>query len=132
MPAYVVNIDGVADLSAEILNIKLESKIPANSNARSSSLELILTIEGRISFDADNLFMRDNMKNILEWSLVKPQEKDSYKKVTLEYTHADAPRKYELPNAFPLSYTETFDDTDGKFVLVMKQKADRNDDIVIS
>jgi len=132
MAAYVVNIDGVADLSEEIENIKLESKIPDSSNARSSNLNVVLTIEGRISFDADKVLMRDNTKSIMEWSLVAPAMRDSYKKVTLKYTHADAPRSYEFPNAFVLSYTETFGRTDGRFVLVLKQKEDRNDEVVIS
>jgi hypothetical protein len=132
MAEYVVNIDGVADLSEEIENIKFESKIPVTSNARSSQLEIILTIEGRISFDIENLLMRDNTKKILDWSLVKPSLADSYKKVTLEYTHAGAPRKYELSHAFILSYTETFDETDGKFVLVLKQKEDMVKEVVIS
>lgn len=129
---YKIIIDGVADLSEEILKVEFESRIPATSNARSSNLEILLTVEGRISFSSAKTLMKDNMQKIAEWSLTKPSLTDSYKKVTLEYTHAAAPRKYELSDAFVLSYTETFGDTDGTFVLVMKQKEDMAEEVTIS
>jgi len=129
---YKVIIDGVAELSDEILEVKFVSKIPESSNARSSDIVVFLTIKGRISFMESKTLMKDNMKNIAEWSLVRPSLVNSYKKVTLEYIHAGAPRKYEIPQAFLISYTENFGRTDGTFELVLKQKEDYVDDVTIA
>ena len=131
MASYVLNIDGVVDLTEEIENIKLESKIPSNSNARSGNHEMVLTIDGRVSFDVDKVFMKDNMKELANWSIVPPSSPDSYKKTSLQFEHAGAVRKYELSHAFVLSFTETYGPTDGKFILVLKQKADRGDGVTI-
>jgi len=129
---YKVIIDGVAELSDEILDVEFVSKIPDSSNARSSDLKVLLTIKGRIAFMDGSTFMHDNMQKIAEWSLVKPSLADSYKSVTLEYMHAGAPRKYELPQAFVISYSEVFGKTDGSFTLVLKQKEDRVNEVAIS
>ncbi len=40
-------------------------------------------------------------------------------------------RKYEFSHAFVVSYNEKFTKTDGEFVLILKQKKDRIDGIVI-
>ena len=129
--AYVINIDGVADLSEEIATVKFESKIPDSSNVRSSNHDTVLTINGRLQFDNDKVLMRDHGKAIAEWSLVKPDSPDTYKKITVSFTHAGSARKFEFPHAFLISYTETFTDLDGTFVLVVKQKSDRQDEVVI-
>ena len=132
---YKLIIDGVAELSEEIEEVTFISKIPPDSNARSSNLQAGLTIKGRISFMEDKVFMKDNMQKIAQWSLVKPAMVDSYKTATLEYMHGGAPRKYEFSHAFIISYTESFGakgGTDGTFELVLKQKEDRIDDVVLS
>jgi len=129
---YKVIIDGVAELSDEITDITFTAKIPPESNARSTDLKAQLVIKGKISFMDGRTFMKDNMQKIAEWSLVKPSLADSYKSVTLEYMHAGAPRKYELPSAFVISYTETFGKTDGTFELILKQKEDMIGEVAIS
>lgn len=129
--AYKIVISDVTELSEEIMDVSFASEIPNDSFARSSDIEAVLTVRGKISFDIDKLFMRDAAKNMAVWSLVKPESADAYKKVTVEYQHAAAPRKYELSHAFVVSYHENFTKTDGEFVLVLKQKKDRIDGIVI-
>ncbi len=129
--AYKIVIADVAELGEEIIDVTFESKIPEGSFARSSDIETIIKVTGKISFDADKLFMRDSAKKMAEWSLVKPESGDSYKKVTVEYVHSTAPRKYELSHAFVVSYHETFTKTDGEFELIIKQKKDRIDGVVI-
>ena len=129
--AYKVVIAGVTELSEEIINVSFSSKIPEDSFARSSDIEAELVIHGKVSFDADKLFMRDAAKSMAMWALVKPESADAYKKVTVEYQHATAPRKYEFSHAFVVSYHEEFTKTDGDFTLVLKQKKDRIDGVVI-
>ena len=129
--AYKIVIADVTELSEEIINVSFNSKIPEDSFARSSDIEAELVITGKVSFDADKLFMRDAAKSMATWALVKPESADAYKKVTVEYQHATAPRKYEFSHAFVVSYHEEFTKTDGEFTLVLKQKKDRIDGVVI-
>lgn len=129
--AYKIVIADVTELSEEILDVSFDSEIPKDSFARSSDIEAVITIRGKISFDADKLFMRDAAKNMAMWSLVKPESADAYKKVTIEYLHATSPRKYELSHAFVIAYKETFTKTDGEFTLVLKQKKDRIDGVTV-
>ena len=129
--AYKIVIADVTELSEEIIDVSFSSKIPEDSFARSSDIEAELVIRGKVSFDADKLFMRDAAKSMAVWALVKPESKKKKKKVTVEYQHATAPRKYEFSHAFVVSYQEEFTKTDGEFVLVLKQKKDRIDGVVI-
>ena len=129
--AYKIVIADVTELSEEIIDVTFNSKIPEDSFARSSYIEAELVIHGKASFDADKLFMRDAAKSMATWALVKPESADAYKKVTVEYQHATAPRKYEFSHAFVVSYNEKFTKTDGEFELVVKQKKDRIDGVVI-
>ena len=129
--AYKIVIADVTELSEEIIDVSFNSRIPEDSFARSSDIEAELIIHGKVSFDADKLFMRDAAKSMAVWALVKPESADAYKKVTVEYQHATAPRKYEFSHAFVVAYNEKFTKTDGEFVLILKQKKDRIDGIVI-
>ena len=134
--AYQIVIADVTELSEEIIDVAFNSKIPEDSFARSSDIEAELVIHGKVSFDADKLFMRDAAKSMATWALVKPESADAnssdpFKEVTVEYQHATAPRKYEFSHAFVVSYNEKFTKTDGEFELVVKQKKDRIDGVVI-
>ena len=57
--AYKIVIADVTELSEEIINVSFNSKIPEDSFARSSDIEAELVITGKVSFDADKLFMRE-------------------------------------------------------------------------
>ncbi len=57
--AYKIVIADVTELSEEIIDVTFNSKIPEDSFARSSDIEAELVIHGKVSFDADKLFMRD-------------------------------------------------------------------------
>ncbi len=129
--AYKIVIADVTELGEEIIDVSFSSRIPEDSFARSSDIEAELVIRGKVSFDADKLFMRDSAKSMATWALVKPESADAYKKVTVEYQHATAPRKYEFSHAFVVAYKEEFTKTDGEFILVLKQKKDRIDGVVI-
>jgi len=131
---YTVKIDGVAELTEEVIDVEFISKIPVTSNARSADLDVTICIEGKISFDADKVLMKDSTGEIAKWSLIKPDDGDSYKNVKIEYKHANVTRNYEFTHAFVISYTERFgtvDSTDGTFQLLLKQKKDRVDGVTV-
>jgi hypothetical protein len=127
--SYKVTIADVTELTEEVQKVEFNSIIPTDSSVRSANIETIVKITGRISYDGDKLFMRDAAKKIAVWSMVKPESVDSYKKVTVEYIHTDAPRKYEFSHAFVVSYHEEFAEEAGNFVLVIKQKKARLDGV---
>ena len=128
---YKVTIANVAQLTEEVLKVEFDADIPLGSAARSSNIESTITIKGRVSYDSDKEFMKDSTKKIAQWSLVKPDSKDTYKKVTVEFDHTGATRKYELSHAFIVSFHEEFEDQNGLFTLVVRQKKDRLDGITV-
>jgi hypothetical protein len=123
---FKVVIADVAELTEEVQKVVFASRIPYDARVRNSELECTLSISGFVSFDKDKVFMKDALKEISEWSVVKPDvPADVYKKVTVEYFHDGSPRKYELSHAFVVSFTEEFGADDGRFELIVKQKMDR-------
>ena len=128
---YKVTIADVAELTEEVLKVEFVSAIPATSNARSSSIEATIVITGRVSYDSDKPFMKDSTKEIAVWSMVKPDSADTYKTVTVEFDHTGTTRVYELSHAFVVSYHEQFEDQNGLFELVVRQKKDRLDGVKV-
>lgn len=128
---YKVTIADVAELTEEVLKVEFDSVIPENSDARSSLIGATITIYGRVNYDADKIFMRDSSKSIAEWSVVKPDSPETYKTVTVVFNHTGLTRTYELTHAFVVSFNERFEDQNGFFTLVVKQKKDRLDGVKI-
>ena len=126
---YKVTIADVAELTEEVLKVEFCSVIPEDSVARSSSIGASLIITGRVSYDSDKPFMKDSTKEIAAWSMVKPDSVDSYKTVTVEFDHTGLTRKYELSHAFVVNYHEEFEDQNGFFKLIVRQKKDRLDGV---
>ena len=122
---YKVTIADVAELTEEVLKIGFDSVIPEDSEAKSSSIGVTLTITGCVSYDSDKVFMKDSTKAIAAWSLLKPDSPDTYKSVTVEFDHTGIKRTYTLENAFVVSFHEGFEDQNGEFVLKVRQKKDR-------
>ena len=125
---YTVTIADVAELTEEVLKVTFSSATPASSDARSSSIGVTLTITGRVAYDADKVFMKDSTKAIAEWSTKKPDSPETYKEVTVKFDHTGATRTYKLSHAFVVSFYEQFEDQNGFFELVVRQKKDRIDD----
>lgn len=128
---YKVTITDVAELTEEVLKVEFNSVIPEDSEARSSLIGASITIYGRVNYDVDKLFMRDSSKSIAEWSIVKPDSPETYKTVTVIFDHTGLTRTYELTHAFVVSFHERFEDQNGFFELVVKQKQDRLDGVSI-
>ena len=128
---YKVTIADVAEMTEEVLKVEFTSTTPEDSYARSSSIGATLTITGRVAYDADKAFMKDSTKEIGAWSMVKPDSVDTYKTVTVEFNHTGISRKYELSHAFVVNFYEQFEDQNGYFELVVRQKKDRLDGVKI-
>lgn len=128
---YKVTIADVAELTEEVLKIEFDTRIPETADARSSNIEAVMTITGRVSYDSDKAFMKDATKEIAAWAVKKPNDADTYKTVSVEFDHTGSTRKYELSHAFVVSFHEQFEDQNGFFELVVKQKKDRLDGVKV-
>jgi len=113
------------------LKVEFDSAIPVESNARSSNIGATITIHGRVNYDSDKMFMKDSSKAIAEWSVVKPDSPETYKTVTVVFDHTGLTRTYELSHAFVISFHEYFEDQNGFFNLVVRQKKDRLDGVKV-
>jgi len=131
MSEYVVSIADVAELTEEVLKVQFDSVIPEDADARSSNIAATLTITGRVAYDSDKAFMKDALKEIAAWSVKKPSDADTYKSVSVAYNHTGALRVYELSHAFVVSFHEQFEDQNGVFELVVRQKKDRLDGVKV-
>ena len=128
---YKVTIADVAELTEEVLKVEFASTIPQSADARSSNIGATLTIVGRVNYDADKAFMKDATKEIAAWSMKKPDSPDTYKTVTVAFDHTGLTRNYELSHAFVVSFHEQFEDQNGFFELVVRQKKDRLDGVKV-
>jgi len=128
---YKVNIDGVAELTEEVQKVEFSSETPVDSGARSSSIVATMTITGRVAYDSDKVFMKEATGKIAEWSMKKPDSPETYKSVTVNFDHTGVSRSYSLENAFVVSFRESFEDQNGYFELVVRQKKDRLDGVTV-
>lgn len=130
--AYKVKIEGNEsfELAKECVNsVFLSTDIPIDSNARTNDAGATMEITGKIltAVDGDPF---DSTRNMALWSMVPAQNKDCYRKVTVEQIVAGiTKRKYVFPNAFVVNYKERHGDEEGvgNFTLVIKQKKDKID-----
>ena len=116
---YKIRIMNVAELTEEIVNVEFSSEIIA-TGSMSSKIAATIDITGRILYDADKQYMKDSTKAIAAWALKKPEHDDIYKKVTVELINTGEIR-YDLQDAYAISYYEQFGDQNGVFRLVVKE-----------
>jgi hypothetical protein len=86
-----------------------------------------LVVTGKILTALEGAEVDDTIK-LAKWSNVPAESADSYRDVTVRVIAAgQVVRQYNLPNAFVVDYSETFDDTagTGRFNLIVKQKKDQ-------
>ena len=104
-----------------------------NANARSTDIANTLAVKGKI-FSAIGGEVEDDSFKVAKWSEVKAENKDSYRKVTVEILSGNrVVRKIVFPNAFIVDYKEDYFDTEGAgtFELKVRQKKDKCDLITI-
>ena len=128
---YKITIADVAELTEEVIKVEFDSAIPDSAYARSSDIAATVSITGRVAYDSDKLFMKDSIKEIAAWALVKPDSADTYKAVSITFDHTTSTRKYDMSHAFVVSFREWFEDQNGFFKLVVRQKKDRLDGVTV-
>ena len=123
-------IEGVDTINLGEHNIEtcvFMTDTPDDSNARSTDVVNTLKITGKILTAVDGA-MADDTQKIAEWSLVRAESADSYRRVTVEMFYANQiVRKVHFPHAFVVDYEERYGDTEGvgQFVLTVRQKKDK-------
>ena len=125
----VLKIDGAESIQLTEYNIqkvRFLTDTPDDSDARSTDVVNTIVVSGRILTDIGVSGVDDTQK-IAKWSLVRAEDADSYRKVTVEVIYANqVVRQYILPQAFVVDYDERFGDTEGvgEFILTVRQKKD--------
>jgi hypothetical protein len=117
----------------QIINVIYRTDTPDDSNARSTEVGSELRVIGKIAKTANGSQSEDTV-NMAKWSLVPAAAADCYRRVTLEVIAAgQVTRKIVMPNAFVVDYVEDFGANQGigTFTLVVRQKKDKIDGVII-
>ncbi|WP_088825462.1 membrane-associated protease 1 [Listeria goaensis] len=131
---FKLNVEGSEkiDLGIDhILSVKFEMDTPDDSNARSTDVGVVMVVRGKILTAIDGE-AADCSLNIAKWSVVPAEQADCYRKVVVEVVNASQViRKFTLPNAFVVDYTENFGNQEGvgEFILRVKQKKDKTEGV---
>lgn len=135
--AFLLKAEGTNpfDLSEETMErISFSNKSANDSNARARDNYASLKVGGRIRFSGEG-DVKDSTVNFAKWALVPASRPDAYQKLTgTAISAGQTTRKYELPNAFVVSYKETFSDQAGvgTFEAVLRQKKDQQEMVKVS
>lgn len=116
-----------------IKNVVFDSDSPKDSNARATDFGLSMKMWGKMLYklggEGD-----DGTLGLSKWSVVPSERADCYRNAAVDVISAgQIVRKYEIPNAFVMEYTEEMDDETGvgTFYLHIKQKKDENSKVKI-
>ncbi len=120
--------DGVSFTLSEkvVKSVMYKTDTPDDENSRSNDVSSVLVIKGVLIQDEE-----EETKKMAQWSL---QSKLPYKNVVVKHTAGKVViREYKLTSAFVVDYIEEFaeDKGDGTFTLIIKQKKDKMDEVVI-
>ena len=123
-----ININLVGE---EIIKYKFKYEAP-NSKYAKSVFDCCMEIHGNISYMVEHSF--EDLESIREWSRKEFDGEGYYSNVSVSFTHRDeVVRTTTFPNAYIVSYDEeiTTHSGEGFFILVLKQKLDILDKIII-
>ncbi|MDR2889648.1 MAG: hypothetical protein LBV33_07400 [Lachnospiraceae bacterium] len=111
-----------------VKNVVFVSESSEDSNARATDFGVSMKIWGKMLYilggEGD-----DGTLGLSKWAVVPSEKADCYRNVSVEVIAAgQVVRKYEVPNAFMMDYTEELDDETGvgTFYMHVKQKKDEN------
>ena len=116
-----------------ITKVEVDSNTPNDSNARATDYGMSVKIHGKMLYSVgagDN----DQTLALAAWSQVPSYKSDCYRAVQVEVISASqVVRKFTLPDAFVVEYSETLDDESGvgTFYIHVKQKKDQNAQVAI-
>lgn len=134
---FRLNVTGGAEQivlgEKSIKNVTFHSESPADSNARATDFGLSMKVWGKMLYKLGGED-GDGTIGLSQWSVVPSEKADCYRDVSVEVVSAgQIVRKYEIPNAFIMEYSEEMDDETGvgTFYLHIKQKKDENDKVKI-
>lgn len=134
---FRLNVTGGAEQivlgEKSIKNVAFDSESPADSNARATDFGISVKVWGKMLYKLGGEGS-DGTIGLSKWSVVPSEKADCYRDASVEVISAgQIVRKYEIPNAFIMEYSEEMDDETGvgTFYLHMKQKKDENDKVKI-
>lgn len=134
---FRLNVSGGAEKIAldekSIKNVIFTSESPADSNARATDFGVSMKVWGKMLYKLGGEGS-DGTIELSKWSVVPSEKADCYRDAVVEVISAgQVVRKYEVPNAFIMEYSEEMDDETGvgTFYLHVKQKKDENDKVKI-
>jgi hypothetical protein len=134
--SFRLSVAGGVNINLEedqIINAIYRTDTPDDSNARSAEVGSELRIIGKI-VKTGVIGQSEDTLNMAKWSLAPASDPECYRKVTLVVLAAgQVTRKITMPNAFVVDYLEDFGANEGigTFTLVMRQKKDKIDSVVI-
>lgn len=134
---FRLNVSGGAEQIAldekSIKNVIFTSESPADLNARATDFGVSMKVWGKMLYKLGGEGS-DGTIELSKWSVVPSEKADCYRDAVVEVISAgQVVRKYEVPNAFIMEYSEEMDDETGvgTFYLHVKQKKDENDKVKI-
>lgn len=116
-----------------IRNVKFGSESAVDSNARATDFGVSMKIWGKMLYKLGGEG-NDGTLELSKWSVVPSEKADCYRTAVVEVISAgQVVRKYEVPNAFVMEYSEEMDDETGvgTFYLHVKQKKDKTTETAI-
>jgi len=131
----VTGKDGQYFFSEKVItNVEFDSDTPKDSNARATDYGLGVKVYGKILFDLMTS-AADPTLGLAKWSQVPSYNADCYRGVEVEVVAASqVVRKFTLPQAFVVEYSETLDADAGvgEFFIHVRQKKDENEAVAIN
>jgi hypothetical protein len=116
-----------------IIKVDFDSASAVDSNARATDFGVSMKIWGKMLYKLGGEGT-DGTLGLSKWSVVPSEKADCYRNAEVEVISAgQVVRKFGVPNAFVMEYTEEMDDETGvgTFYLHIKQKKDENDKVKI-
>ena len=111
-----------------ITNVKFSSDTPNDSNARATDYGMSVKVYGKMLYTLGGEG-NDQTLEVAKWSQIPSYKADCYRAFEVDVVAASqVVRKFSLPEAFVVEYSETLDDETGvgEFYLHVKQKKDQN------
>ncbi len=115
-----------------IVNAEFLSESPRDSNAKATDYGIGLKVWGKVLYTVGG--DTDDVLKLARWSQIPSESADCYRIAELSVISAgQVVRKYRIPNAFVLEYSEKADDVRGigEFYIHIRQKKDQNRDAAV-
>lgn len=110
-----------------IVNVEFLSESPEDSNAKATDYGIGLKVWGRVLYNIGD--DKDDVLKLARWSQIPSENADCYRVAEAEVVSAGSViRKYVIPDAFVVEYSERADDVNGtgEFYIHIRQKKDNN------